>query len=479
MPLWTGEEFLAAIGGRLSGGALPGRVDGISIDSRSLQKGDAFFAIKGGRADGHDYLPQAAAAGAALLVADAARLQNLPPLSAPVLGVNNVQEALEALARAARARLSRQAKVAAITGSVGKTTVKEMLAAALGRFGKTHFSPASFNNHWGVPLSLARMPRDTDYAVFEIGMSHAGEIAPLVKMVRPHLALITRIAAAHLGHFNGLAEIAAAKAEIFSGLEYNGAALLPRDDGQYEFLRQKLCDSGHFVSLSFGRDKNADYCLAKEQALPQGQEITILHGGKAKFPPIRLNAAGAHMAENACAAIAAAAEMTGAVNNAGEKTAAGLAQFHPGAGRGARLNLKLPSGGAFVLIDESYNANQASMRAALALLAQEKRRKIAVLGDMLELGTAAQAEHEKLAAEIIAAKADYVFLIGAEMRFLRDKLRQAAPNLSVHWQENAAGLAKLLEKTLQNGDALMLKGSNSVGLGAVAQALKAAFQALP
>lgn len=434
--------------------ALPESAGGVSIDSRTLQKGDIFFAIKGDRFDGHDYAAAAAKRGASLIIIDKAHESLAAQISVPCLIVNDVMDALRALGIQARARLRPSAKVTAITGSVGKTTVKEMLAQVLSVFGKTHKNPASFNNHWGVPLTLARMPRDTDYAVFEIGMSHAGEITPLVKMARPHLALITRIAAAHMGHFNSLAEIAAAKAEIFSGAVSGGYAVLNEADEFFTFLAKEAAARGLHIAPFQMRDALA----------------------------LQLKAQGQHMRENAAAVLAAIrafAQMSGKDAAPEEaKAQAALAEFSAPAGRGARYHLALPTGGAFTLIDESYNANPLSMRAALAVLAQTPaKRRITVLGDMLELGQNAQAEHEALAEPLAKAGVKRVFLIGALMGALAAKLQSGGGKISRH--QTAAEVLPLLQAELQDGDCLMIKSSNSVGTGEIAAALRAHYPIAP
>lgn len=491
MALWTGEALAQAVGGRLQG-ALPPAISGIAIDSRSLQAGEAFFALTGERLDGHAYVAAAAKAGAALAVVEAAKLGDLPPLSIPLLAVDNVLAALEKLAKAARARLRPGARVAAITGSVGKTTIKEMLAQALAPFGRLHYSPASFNNHFGVPLSLARMPADTDFALYEIGMNHAGEITPLSRLARPHLALISRIAAAHRGHFNSLDEIAAAKAEIFAGLEPNGAALLNRDDEYYEFLAQKARSAGHFFVCSFGRSEEADYRLVSETETAQGRQCRLKLRDEREVD-FTLQAHGAHNALNGCAALAATAELAlrpahdAALLPADKeafwaKAAAALAQFQAGAGRGARYRLALPhknaAEGEFLLIDESYNANPLSMAAAIKMLGETQPagggRRIAVLGDMLELGAETQSAHEELAEKLAAAPVNIAFLAGEAMRFLQQALQQRHKAIEVHWRPIAAELTAPLEQALQAGDCVMVKSSNSIGTAKLAAALLAA-----
>jgi len=505
MVLWTGEALAQAVGGHLQG-ALPPAISGIAIDSRSLQAGEAFFALTGERLDGHAYVAAAAKAGAALAVVEAAKLGDLPPLPIPLLAVDNSLKALEKMAKAARARLRPGARVAAITGSVGKTTIKEMLAQALAPFGRLHYSPASFNNHFGVPLSLARMPADTDFAIYEIGMNHAGEITPLSRLARPHLALISRIAAAHRGHFNSLDDIAAAKAEIFAGLEPNGAALLNRDDEYYEFLAQKARSAGHFFVCSFGRSEEADYRLVSETETAQGRHCRLKWRDKREVD-FTLRAHGAHNALNGCAALAAVSELAirpksyamakeprwdaepeaaalykKRIDFLWQQAVAALAQFQAGAGRGARYRLALPhknaAEGEFLLIDESYNANPLSMAAAIKVLGETQPagsgRRIAVLGDMLELGAETQSAHEALAEKLAEARVDSVFLAGEAMRFLQQALQQRHKAIAVHWRQTAAELVAPLEQALQAGDCVMVKSSNSIGTAKLAAALLAA-----
>src|SRR3954451_25014264 len=378
-PLWTIEAMASAMSARREG-PLPESVRGISIDSRSISPSEAFFAIKGDNRDGHDFVNDALQGGAALAVVAADKRGQFPK-DAPLLVVPDVLEGLRDLARAARARL--QGKVVGITGSVGKTGTKEALRLALSREGETHASVASYNNHWGVPLSLARCPQSARFAIFEMGMNHAGEIEPLTKLVRPHVAIITTIAPVHLEFFPSIEGIADAKAEIFLGLEPGGAAVINRDNPHYERLRQKAKAARVGRVVSFGEHAKADVRVLKfslhpdcsvVQASVLGTELTY-----------KLGAPGQHLVWNSLAVLAAVA-LTGADL---ALSALALAELKPATGRGARITLGLP-GGTAELIDESYNANPASMRAALALLGQAalgaRGRRIAVLGDMLELG---------------------------------------------------------------------------------------------
>lgn len=288
-------------------GNLPTGITGISIDSRTVKPGEAFFAIKGDRVDGHDYTSFAVANGAGLLVVAEGKLPALGRLTVPMIVVEDVLAALGKLAIAARERTS--ARIIAVTGSVGKTTTKEMLRQALEPSGRVHAAVASFNNHWGVPLTLARMPADTEFGVFEIGMNHSGEIRPLVKMVRPHVAIITTIAAAHLGNFKNIEEIAAAKAEIFEGLEEGGSVILNRDNAQFEQLEEVAQEQGIEHVLTFGQHAKADFRLADFESTPSGSTIWAIVNGETS--ELHLNVPGRHIADNAMAVLGAVA-VTGA-----------------------------------------------------------------------------------------------------------------------------------------------------------------------
>lgn len=462
--------MVAAMGGRPVG-SLPAGITGISIDSRSLTPGEAFFAIKGDRVDGHDYATFAVANGAALLVVSEAKLPALGRLTVPMIVVEDVLAALGKLAAAARARS--RAQIVAVTGSVGKTTTKEMLRHVLAPSGKVHAAVASFNNHWGVPLTLARMPEDTVFGVFEIGMNHPNEIRPLVKMVRPHVAIITTIGAAHLGHFKNLEEIASAKAEIFEGLEPGGAALLNRDNKQYSFLDQRAQDVGVPNVLTFGQHAKADFRLADFEGTADGSTIWAVLG--ADTVEVHIGAPGRHIAENAMAALAVVA-LFGA-DMEGAKRA--LAALRPVKGRGERHFLKIGEG-QLTLIDESYNANPASMRAGIALLAattpQGAGRRIAVMGDMLEMGEFSTQVHEDLAGPLLAAGIEHVWLAGAEMAALRDALPDS---VSVEYRPTTAELVDHVVRSVAPGDVLMVKSSLGIGFGKIVSALIDNYPALP
>lgn len=460
--LWTGEEFAAAVGGRPVG-SMPANVYGISIDTRSLKAGDAFFAITGDRTDGHNFLTAAAAAGASLLVVAEGRLAAMGRIATPMLVVPDVLRALEKAGEAARVRA--KAKVIAVTGSAGKTTTKEALRRALGTVGTVHAADKSFNNHWGVPLTLSRLPEDSDYAVFEIGMNHAGEIRPLTKLVKPDIAIITLIAPAHLGHFDNLEQIADAKAEIFEGVSEDGAALLNRDDPHYDRLATAATLAGVKHLRSFGEHAQADYRLMGYTL--EGDHSTasiMIDGDEIGF---RVGAPGRHILQNALAVLGAAHLAGADVLRAAE----GLADWSAERGRGQRHVLRLPDGNA-TLIDESYNANPASMQAALALLAASKTgkdgRRVAVLGDMLELGAHSTGFHAGLSETLAATKPDLVLLVGPEMRALKDAVPKS---IEVTHRETVDELQPLLLDLVKASDVVMVKSSNGIGSSRLVDAL--------
>ena len=467
--LWRSEALAGAMQGRPVG-TLPAGVTGISIDSRTLKEGEAFFAIKGDQFDGHDFATAAVKAGAGLLVVAEGKLPALGRITAPMLVVPDVLAALEAVGVAARARA--KGKIIAVTGSVGKTTTKEALRVGLSACGAVHASDKSFNNHWGVPLTLARMPEDCDYAVFEIGMNRPGEIRALSRFVRPHVALVTLIAPAHLGHFSSLGEIARAKAEIFESVEPGGHALVNHDDAQWKFLEQAAHEAGVEHVWSFGEHPRATFRLAAWEPTGEGSRIRVAMAGREVAATI--GAPGRHIVQNALAVLGAA-YLTGADV---EKAAAALHGFSAETGRGRLHRLSHPSGGTFLLIDESYNANPASMRAALAVLGAmpvaENGRRIAVLGDMLELGAHSQALHAGLAAPLAEAGVDRVLLAGPEMAALAEALPADMP---CKHRDSAEALEPLLLEAVQPGDVVMIKSSNGVGFTALTRALLNEFPA--
>jgi UDP-N-acetylmuramoyl-tripeptide--D-alanyl-D-alanine ligase len=466
--LWTSEALVAAMDGRPLG-PMPEGISGISIDSRSLQPGDAFFAIKGEAMDGHDFATAAIKAGAGVLVVAEGKLPSLGRLTAPIVVVEDVLVALEKLGVAARARS--QAKIIAVTGSAGKTTTKEALRHVLSAVGKVHASAQSFNNHWGVPLTLARMPMDCDYAVFEIGMNHPDEIRPLVKMVRPHVAIVTMIAAAHLGFFRNLDEIAKAKAEIFEGIEPDGAAILNRDDARFKLLDKMAHAAGVEHVYGFGENARSTFKLTKCELHADHSDIAARIGGHDMIA--RIGAPGRHMVQNVLAVLGAA-HLVGADL---DKVVLALADLSAERGRGKRHVLRHP-GGPITLIDESYNANPASMAAAMALLnttpVAGEGRRIAVLGDMLELGDHSAKLHAALADLIVGTGTQTVFLGGPEMKALAEAL---PAEIQTEYRAGAAELKPVLLAALKPGDVVMIKSSKGIGFAKLVDALLGKFPA--
>ena len=447
--LWTISAMADAMRSERQG-ALSETVSGISIDSRTLVEGEAYFAIKGDVHDGHNFVAAALDKGAAVAVV-AKGHRHKYAADARLLIVDDVLAALVDLAKASRARLD--GKVIAVTGSVGKTSTKEALRAVLGAQGETHASAASFNNHWGVPLSLARCPAATQFAIFEIGMNHAGEIEPLVKMVRPHVAIVTTVEPVHLEFFPNVEAIADAKAEIFFGLEPGGAAVLNIDNPQFARLRQRAEKLGVSRIVSFGTNPKADARMIDIALHPSCSAVhanILVHD-------VTYNIAvpGKHIAMNSLAVLAAAS-LAGADL---ALSALALAQMKPAAGRGVRETLSV-AGGSATLIDESYNANPASMAAALTVLGQAKvgsrGRRIAVLGDMLELGTSSPALHRGLADAVAANKIDTVFCCGPLMQHLWEALPSAQKG---GYADHSAALESQVVAALGAGDAVMIKGS--------------------
>ena len=463
--LWSTDAMAAAMGAEPAG-PLPRSVSGLSIDSRTIAPGEAFFAIKGENRDGHEFVSGALARGAGLTVVAGARRAELAA-DVPVLIVPDVLAGLTDLARAARARSN--ARIVGVTGSVGKTGTKEALRLALSASGETHASAASYNNHWGVPLSLARLPQEAKFGVFELGMNHAGEITPLTRLVRPHVAVITTIEPVHLEYFGSLEAIADAKAEIFLGVEPGGAVVLNRDNGQYARLARAARAAGVARVLSFGEHQDADARLSKMALQPDCSVVTAsILGTETTY---KLGAPGRHIVQNSLAVLAAASLMGADLALA----ALALAALRAPIGRGARVTLELP-GGTALLIDESYNANPASMRAALSLLGQApigaQGRRIAVLGDMLELGPEGPALHRDLAQPIVECDVDLVFCAGPLMRGLWEALP------SDYRGEHAPDAATLEPKVLaavHAGDAIMVKGSLGSRMGPIARALATRF----
>ena len=474
MTLWTSAEAVAVTGGRATKDF---EATGVSIDSRSVAPGDLFVALKDVR-DGHEFVAQALEAGAA-----AALVSRIPEgcEDAPLLIVDDPLKGLEGLAAAARARSN--ARVVAVTGSVGKTSTKEMLRVCLEAQGATHAAEKSFNNHWGLPLTLARMPKATRFAVLEIGMNHPGEIRPLVKLARPHAAIITTVAPVHMAHFRSEAEIAFAKAEIFEGLEPGGVAILPRDNPHFERLARRARRVGVKTILRFGERMR---CHAQLTGLTLGAGGSMLTARlKGRKAMVKIGAPGRHFALNALACLLA----VDAVGADLGRAAVALGGWRAPDGRGSRWRIALDQtglDGAVHLIDESYNANPTSMGAALEVLAASapddgvgrhiKGRRIAILGDMLELGPDEAALHAALAAHPALGRIDKVHTLGPLMKHLHDAL--PIERRGQHAPDSAA-MAARVRRLLDAGDVVMVKGSLGAKMARVIEAAKSLGRAAP
>lgn len=464
-PLWRPQEFIAAVTGLVYGDVTQD-ITGISIDTRTLQPGDAFFAIQGENFDGHGFVEKALEAGASVAVVLREKLSELPK-DGRYVAVEDVLKGLERLGVASRARSG--ARIIAVTGSVGKTGSKEALRLCLSRSGRTHAPVASFNNHWGVPLTLARMPRDTEYGIFEIGMNHSGEITPLVKMVRPHVAMITTVEAVHLEAFNSVEDIAKAKAEIFQGLEPGGTVILNRDNRQYDLLRYLAAVAGVRNVVSFGLKKGADSYSQKVavnadcsclNAVILGQEMSY-----------KIGAPGAHHVINSLGVLTGVSLLGANLALAG----LALAEMKAPKGRGEQSVLHLHAGTA-LLIDESYNANPASMKAALELLSglpvKQSGRRIAVLGDMLELGVDSDKLHADLARVLARSKVDMIYCVGTHMKELWERLPAYSRGA---YSKTSDKLEKRLLSDIRPNDIMMIKGSLGTKMGPMVTALKKRF----
>ncbi|MEX0280374.1 MAG: UDP-N-acetylmuramoyl-tripeptide--D-alanyl-D-alanine ligase [Arenibacterium sp.] len=466
MMLWSAAEAAAATGGDKT---TNWHAEGVSIDTRTLAPGDLFVALKDVR-DGHDFVADALAKGAAAAMVSH-RPENVAA-TAPLLVVPDVLRALEDLGRAARART--KARVVAITGSAGKTTTKEMLAGMLGAQGKTHASAASYNNHWGVPLTLARMPADTDYAVIEIGMNHPGEIAPLSKLARPHVAVITTVAAAHLEAFANVEEIAVEKASILEGVEPGGVAILNNDVEQAAILAAKALDC-KLRDIGFG-EHGLDYVLGNVR-IAGDTSVVQARAGETELM-FRLATPGRHFAMNALGALAAC-EALGA--DLALATHA-LGRWRPFKGRGTREVIRLDDVDeslSLELLDDSYNANPASMAASLAVLAAidvrhgtgriKLGRRIAILGDMKELGPTGPKRHADLAQLPAMSNIDVIHCVGPLMKSLHEVLPREQQG---RWFETSADMAALVPRLLDSGDVVLVKGSLSMDLARVVDAIR-------
>ena len=471
LALWDADAIAYATGGHAAGDFA---VSGVEIDSRDVTEGDLFFALKGESTDGHRFVEGALARGAVAAVTDRT-------VDGPHVRVADTTEALLALGRAARDRC--QATIIGVTGSVGKTGVKEAIFAALDRAsrGAAHRSVKSYNNHVGVPLSLARMPARSRYGIFEMGMNHAGEIAALTRAVRPHIAVITTIAPAHIEMLGSEEAIADAKAEIFEGLEATdggpgGVAIIPADSPHYARLKDKAQRHAGAV-VSFGRAPHADVRLLDAVPAPGGGSLVTADLGDRRLC-YTVAEPGDHWVINSLAVMAAVRAAGADLGAAG----VALAEMAGMAGRGARIEIAA-AGGTALLIDESYNANPASMRATLAQLGKTPaRRRIAVLGAMKELGAHGPAFHAALAQPLAEAGIDFAILVGDEMSALADELGAAELGKAgggalgkalpfAHCQTPSEAREALARLGVERGDAILVKGSNSVGLGALVAAL--------
>ncbi|EPX82187.1 UDP-N-acetylmuramoyl-tripeptide--D-alanyl-D-alanine ligase [Salipiger mucosus] len=467
MTLWTADEAAAATGGRATGSWA---ANGVSIDTRTLAEGDLFVALKAAR-DGHDFVPQALEAGAA-----AALVSHVPeglPEDAPLLVVDDVQAGLEALGRAARDRT--RAQVVAVTGSVGKTSTKEMLRTVLGAQGSVHAAEKSYNNHWGVPLTLARMPADVDFAVIEIGMNHPGEIAPLSRMARPHVAMVTIVAPAHLAAFDSLEGIAREKGAIFEGLEPGGTAVINGDLPVTPILRE-LAEARAAQVIDFG-EATANH--HRVESVTVGDATTVAQGRAWRTPVLfKVPVPGRHFAVNAMGVLA----VTHALGLDRALAVTALGRWQAGAGRGLRETIVLDPVETHLrveLIDDAYNANPASLGAALEVLAGaqpedglgrvSQGRRIAYLGDMKELGRSEGEMHRDLAALPAMQEIDIVHCVGPLMRELWRALPEEKRG---HWTEGSSAMAARVVQDLDAGDVVLVKGSLSMALGRVVDAIR-------
>ncbi|MFP1644070.1 UDP-N-acetylmuramoyl-tripeptide--D-alanyl-D-alanine ligase [Pontitalea aquivivens] len=473
--LWTSADAVAATGGRATRDFA---VTGLSIDTRTLRPGDLFVALKDVR-DGHDFVADALARGAG-----AALVSRIPPgchETDPLLVVPDVLAALEALGRAGRARS--RARVIAVTGSVGKTSTKEMLRAVLSAQGKVHAAEASFNNHWGVPVTLARLPRDADFAVIEIGMNHPGEIAPLARMARPHAAMITTVAAAHLEAFDSIEGIAREKAAIFEGLEPGGVAVIPTGLPVTPILETAAAAAATRAGriLRFGPTGDSDYRLIAATVAGDATIVQATRGGEPLL--FKVMTPGRHFASNALGVLALAE----AVGADPAVAACDMGLWVPPAGRGARERIFMDivdAGQSFDLFDDAFNANPASMAAALEVLAGaeprngvgrvKRGRRVAVLGDMLELGPDEAALHAAIADLPALAAVDVVHCAGPRMRALYQVLPRARRG---EWHETAQGLAARAAHLADAGDVVLVKGSKGSKVSLVVDALRKLGQA--
>lgn len=461
---WQAEDVLRAVRGQCLH-EQSWAAHGVSIDSRAIQPGDLFIAIKGPEQDGHTYVSAAFAAGAAAAIVQRAPAQ-VPP-GVPLIFVEDTFTALQDLGRVGRQRAN--AKIIALSGSVGKTGSKDQLRLMLGTLADTYANEGSLNNHWGVPLSLARLPVNARYGIFEIGMNHAGELGPLSREVQPQVSLITNVEAVHLEFFASIEAIADAKAEIFLGMDANGTAVLNFDNPHYARLLAAARTQGLKHALSFGSGPKCDARLIDCHSVEDGSEVQASILGQTLN--YRIGAPGRHVAFNSLGTLLSAAAIGADVPACAEA----LATFSHPKGRGVQKTIPLPGGGAFTLIDESYNASPVAMRAAIDVLSRAtagpKGRRIAVLGDMKELGDSAPRLHAALAEDLEKAGIDAVYCCGDMMTYLYESL---PPSLRGKSARNSAALAPDVAAAVRRGDVVMIKGSHSMHMERIVDALRSA-----
>lgn len=461
-PLWTDIEAARATGGRVSGASW--RASGVIIDSRRVTPGDLFIALPGERVDGHDFVASALANGAAAAVVD--HLPEAVGEDAPLLIVDDVLSALTRLGAAARARS--EARIVGVTGSVGKTGTKEALARALAAAGETHASAGNLNNHIGAPLSLSRLSPSADFAVLEMGMNHSGEIAPLSRMIRPHVAIVTNVSPVHIEFFDSEQDIALAKAEIFEGMEKGGTAVLNRDNQWFDLLAERARAHGVERIIGFGNAGGAEVRLV--DAIPDGEGSQVEIAVEGRSVRYRIDAIGAHWAFNSVGVLACAHALGLDIAASAEAIQAVSA----GRGRGGQLDITLPDGGSARLIDESYNASPAAMRAAFSVLALARPalegRRIAVLGDMRELGGRGMDLHADLADDLLAASPDKVYTVGPLMRALRTRL---PTSLRGAHGDTSTDIADQVAADLRSGDVILVKGSLGTNMAPIIAAIEA------
>lgn len=455
MTLWTANDAVAATGGTTTGDWV---VSGLSIDTRSIQAGEMFIALIDQR-DGHEFVANALKAGATAALVS--RIPDGVPADAPLLVVDDVLIALQDMARFARARTN--AKVIGVTGSVGKTSTKEMLRTALSSSGRVHAAERSFNNHWGVPLTLARMPADSDFAVIEIGMNHAGEIRPLAKLANLDVAIVVNVAAVHMEAFESIEQIAHAKAEIFEDLDAKATAIVNADLPTTQILTNMVAQVGAKM-VTFGTNKSADYRVLQIEGAGAVTKVIADIDGQERW--YEFQAAGNHFAMNALAVLAAGVAVACDL----EKVILGMAKWTAPDGRGAR-HVVACNGGEITLIDESYNANPSSMASALAVLGacEIDGRRIAILGEMGELGETKLQRHAELAALDVVADVDQFHLVGPMMQEMFNALPVEKRGV---WVKTADELCEVIKSLLTAGDTVMVKGSNYTAVSRVVDAIK-------